>query len=390
MAVSHSRTVLSSLPLASACPSGLKATLLTKSWWPVNWRSSLPLAVSHSRTVVVGAAAGQREPVGAEGHAPDGVLVAGELAQGFAGGRLPQPHRVVGAAAGQRVPVGAEGHAPDGGLVAGELAQGFAGGRLPQPHRVVVAAAGQREPVGAEGHAPYGGLVAGELAQGFAGGRLPQPDCAIGMAAGHQVQGGVPRDAGAWRGAAQEWKRPGVVRHRRAQQFAIGRKRRGALRGSEFGPAQVGAGELCALQLRAQEPRARKISLFQRGVGENGFSQVRADEFRSLEMGAAEVCFDKPRLGQVRAAKVCSHKRLVGKILSAQVLAGEVERNLHTETFQYFQGVGLGDVLVRSFACRYAARPSDGYFDGRPNRRETLPSTVTSPAWRAGRKRRFA
>ena len=52
LAKSHNRTVLSSLPEARVCPSGLNATDQIISSWPRRRRSlGLPLAKSHSRTV---------------------------------------------------------------------------------------------------------------------------------------------------------------------------------------------------------------------------------------------------------------------------------------------------------------------------------------------------
>ena len=108
----HSRTVLSSLALASRCPSGLNATPIT--------------------------AAG----------------VAGErVAEGLAGVGVPQPHRAVAAGGGQPVPVGAERHTRHRAGVAGERgAEGLAGVGVPQPHRAVGAGGGQPVPVGAERH----------------------------------------------------------------------------------------------------------------------------------------------------------------------------------------------------------------------------------------------
>ena len=53
VSASHSRTVLSSLPEASRCPSGLNATLYTVSVWPVRgWPTGWPVSASHSRTVL--------------------------------------------------------------------------------------------------------------------------------------------------------------------------------------------------------------------------------------------------------------------------------------------------------------------------------------------------
>ena len=69
MAGSHSRTVWSPLAVASSCPSGLNATAVTASVWPV---SGVPM--------------------------------------GLAGGRVPQPHRLVVAGGGQQSPVRAERH----------------------------------------------------------------------------------------------------------------------------------------------------------------------------------------------------------------------------------------------------------------------------------------
>src|SRR3989442_828391 len=48
---SHSRTVLSWLPLASSCPSAESATPRTPLAWPCNVASSRPLGASHRRTV---------------------------------------------------------------------------------------------------------------------------------------------------------------------------------------------------------------------------------------------------------------------------------------------------------------------------------------------------
>ena len=102
VAASHTRTVLSALPEAIRVPSGLNATLDTASVWPVSgWPTGWPVAASHSRTVLSAAAGGDPRAVGAERHAGHRVRVAGQrLADGLAGGRVPQPHRLVGAAGG--------------------------------------------------------------------------------------------------------------------------------------------------------------------------------------------------------------------------------------------------------------------------------------------------
>ena len=90
--------------------------------------------------------------------------MAGERrADGLAGGRVPQPHRVVVAAGDDARAVGAERHADHRAGVAGERrAEGLAGGGVPQPHRVVGAAGGDAPAVGAERHAVDRAGVAGE------------------------------------------------------------------------------------------------------------------------------------------------------------------------------------------------------------------------------------
>ena len=58
----HNRTVLSSPAVASRCPSGLNATLVTASVWPVSGSpTGWPVSASHSRTVL----SGWRRPAGA-------------------------------------------------------------------------------------------------------------------------------------------------------------------------------------------------------------------------------------------------------------------------------------------------------------------------------------
>ena len=83
--------------------------------------------------------------------------VAGErLADGLAGGRVPQPHGVVATAGGDARAVGAERHAVTTSVwpVSG-CADGLAGGRVPQPHGVVGTAGGDPRAVGAERHAVH-------------------------------------------------------------------------------------------------------------------------------------------------------------------------------------------------------------------------------------------
>ena len=158
----HSRMAPSSLPLASVCPSGLNATESTggAAGQGLAERAGVGgIGEVPQPDRAVGAAAGQRLPVGAERHRGTAARAAGQGLAERAGvrgiGDVPQPDRAVGAAAGQRVPVGAERHRVDG---AGAAGQGLPRGRVrgigdvPQPDRAVVAAAGQRAPVGAERH----------------------------------------------------------------------------------------------------------------------------------------------------------------------------------------------------------------------------------------------
>jgi hypothetical protein len=52
VAASHSRTVLSRDADATSCPSGEKATALTSEEWPSSVLRHVPVAASHSRTVL--------------------------------------------------------------------------------------------------------------------------------------------------------------------------------------------------------------------------------------------------------------------------------------------------------------------------------------------------
>jgi len=122
--------------------------------------------------------------------------------------QVPQPDRVVGVAAGQGVPVGAERHRIGGGGAAG---QGLAEqlrvrgiGDIPQPDRAVGVAAGQRVPVGAERYGVGGGRAGLRLAEraGVRGiGDIPQLDRAVG--AGRRQRAGL-------RGALLRQASPGV------------------------------------------------------------------------------------------------------------------------------------------------------------------------------------
>ena len=64
MAGSHSRAVLSMLPVASSRPSGLNVTPLTQPSWPVRVRRQSPVAGSHSRAVPSSLAVASSRPSG--------------------------------------------------------------------------------------------------------------------------------------------------------------------------------------------------------------------------------------------------------------------------------------------------------------------------------------
>ena len=116
LATSHSRTVLSPLPLARVLPSGLNATEKTLPVWPV---SGAPtgrwLATSHSRTVLSSLPLARVLPSGL--NATESTVsvwpVSGSPDRPVAGD-IPQPHRAVSAAAGQGLAVRAERHRVDG------------------------------------------------------------------------------------------------------------------------------------------------------------------------------------------------------------------------------------------------------------------------------------
>ena len=134
-----------------APPVGANATLYTLSVCPVSGAPrGWPVSASHSRSVWSALPEASALPVGAERHTPHRAGVAGERgAEGLAGVGVPQPHGVVVAAGGERVPVGAERHAVHRAGVAGERgAEGLAGVGVPQPHGFVVAAGGERWPSG--------------------------------------------------------------------------------------------------------------------------------------------------------------------------------------------------------------------------------------------------
>ena len=202
-------------------PSGLNATLVTWSVWPVSGCADRLAGggVPHPHRLVP-AAGGDALAVGAERHAGHPVGVAGERrADRLAGGRVPQPHRLVDAAGGEPLAVGAERHAghrvgvalqrradragrwrrptpapscrqlpetmrlPSGlnATLATAPVWPVSGGPIgwpvvgvPHPHRLVAAAGDDPLAVGAERHAGHSAGVARERLSRSAG-RWPRP-----------------------------------------------------------------------------------------------------------------------------------------------------------------------------------------------------------------------
>ena len=151
-AAGHNRTVRSWLAVARRLPSGLNATLPTRSVCPV----------SGSPT-------------------------------GFAGIDVPQPHRTVGAGRGQPVAIRTERHTENLVGVPGQRdTDGLAGVYIPEPHRPVDAGRRQLRPVGAERHVQYLVLVAGKgVPDQLAGVGVPQADRGVVVCGGESVPSGL-------------------------------------------------------------------------------------------------------------------------------------------------------------------------------------------------------
>ena len=162
-ATSHSRTVPSSPPLASVCPPGLNAT---------------------DQMAARAAGQGLAERAGVRGI-----------------GDVPQPDRAVGAAAGQRVPVGAERHRSDGPVLP---VRGWPSGRgcagSATSHSRTVPSSPPLASVRPSGLNATESTARSAAGQGLAEragvrgiGDVPQPDRAIGAAAGQRVPVGAER-----------------------------------------------------------------------------------------------------------------------------------------------------------------------------------------------------
>ena len=222
VSASHSRTVLSSLPEAMRLPSGLNATLVTASVWPVSGcadrlagvrvpqphrlvgaagddplavgaerhtghrvrcgRSAAapigwPVSASHSRTVLSSAAGDDPLAVGAERHARTPCRC-GRSAAGRRVGRCRRPTAAPSLSSlpeTMRLPSGLNATLCTTSGVAGQrLADRLAGVGVPQPHRLVVTAGDDARAVGAERHAGHRVGVAGQRLADRVG-RWPRP-----------------------------------------------------------------------------------------------------------------------------------------------------------------------------------------------------------------------
>ena len=96
------------------------------------------MATSHSRAVVSRLPVSTVLAVGAERHGDDRAIVFQGRTLGLAGSDVPQPRRRLSLAAGQRgAAVGAERHGDDPALVFQGRSLGLSGGDVPQPRRLV-------------------------------------------------------------------------------------------------------------------------------------------------------------------------------------------------------------------------------------------------------------
>ena len=174
----------------------------------------LPVAASQSRAVLSTLPVTMVLPSGLNATAATSVLVwPSSVADGLAGGGVPEPRRPVVAAGDEALAVGAERHGdrPSPGVAIG-VADGLAGGGVPEPRRAVVAAGERALAVGAEGHARDLALVwPCGWPMGLAGGGVPEPrracrrsPVASALAVGAERHGSRPRP-GAPSGSPMGW-----------------------------------------------------------------------------------------------------------------------------------------------------------------------------------------
>ena len=126
--LSHSRMVLSRLPLARVVPSGLNATLLTESVCPVRMCLCSPVFTFHSRIF----APSQWQGWCTERHAIDPTYMPSEGMPVCACAHVPQPNSSVPTPSGKGGAVRTERHAPDPICMSGEGALMFSRVHIPQ------------------------------------------------------------------------------------------------------------------------------------------------------------------------------------------------------------------------------------------------------------------
>ena len=158
------------------------------------------------------------------------------FADGFAGGRVPQPHRVVAAGGGEQRAVGAERHPVHRAVVASSSLRRPAR-RWPGPTAAPCrspAGGGEERAVGAERHRGHAVGVALEgLADWLAGGRVPQPHRAVVAGGGEQRAVGAerhrrsPRSVWPCRGSPTGW--PVAGSHSRTVAVVAGGGEQGAV-----------------------------------------------------------------------------------------------------------------------------------------------------------------
>ena len=169
---SHSRSVLSSLPLTMRVPSALNATLDTAPSCAAQRLTDglAALRIPEPQRLVLTAADDARA-IGAERHTRDRVLMAAQrLTDGLAALRIPEPQRLVPTAADDARAIGAERHTQDLALMCRAAAHRWAGrSSHPTAAASCPTAADDARAIGAERHAQDPALVCRAAAHRWAG-----------------------------------------------------------------------------------------------------------------------------------------------------------------------------------------------------------------------------
>ena len=168
------------LPETMRCPSGLNATLDTRSVWPVSgWPIGWPVSASHSRTVLSRLPETIRLPSGLNATLVTGSGVAGQRRADRAG-RCPRPTAAPSCRHCRRRcgrPSGLNATLHHRAGVAGQrLRRRLAGVRVPHPHGVVALPETMRCPSGL--NATLDTSRCGRSAAGRSAGRWPRPTAA--------------------------------------------------------------------------------------------------------------------------------------------------------------------------------------------------------------------